>query len=386
MHVAFVNKYYYPPHLGGVEQSLNLLARSLASRGHAVDAIVANEGARELRETLDDVRVNRLARTFAFASTPIAPGMRAEIRRLAAPGAADVFHLQFPYPWGEMAWLTAGVDTPTVLTYHADVVRQKRMMAAYAPALRRVLERVDRVIVGAPQLVEHSPFLAPVAEKCRIVPFAIEYGRFEPVEEVEARVAAERASIEGPVVLFVGRLVYYKGVHVLVEALRDVRATLVVIGRGPEEPALRERAVALGVADRIRWMPPVSDAELGAWYRAADVFCLPSTERTEAYGLVQLEAHQAGTPVVSTALPTGVPFVNLHDVSGLVVPPGDASALASALETLVTDDALRARLGASAKERAFSEFSIAAMVERTLDVYREAMQLHAGDQTSSERS
>jgi rhamnosyl/mannosyltransferase len=214
MNVTFVNKYYFPPHLGGVEQSLNLLARSLASREDtAVRAIVANEGRDRVDETLEGVRVTRVPRLLAAASTPIAPSLAAEIRSAAAD--TDVFHLQFPYPWGEAAWLAAGAPGPCVLTYHADVVRQRRLMAAYAPVLRRVLDRVDRIIVGAPQIAEHSPFLAPHAEKCRVVPFAIEEARFAPDPQAEAEVTAARAAIPGRVVLFLGRLVYYKGAHVL---------------------------------------------------------------------------------------------------------------------------------------------------------------------------
>lgn len=377
MHVGLVNKYYYPPHLGGVEQSLNLLARSLVADGNRVTALVANEGPRDAAEILDGVQVHRLARSLAFASTPISLSMRGEIRRLAEKADVDVFHLHFPYPWGEVSWLSAGVDTPTVLTYHADVVRQKRLMTAYAPWLRRVLDRVDRIIVGAPQLIESSPFLTPVAEKCRVVPFAIEYGRFERTAEADAAVARRLEGVSGPLVLFVGRLVYYKGVDVLVEAMAQVNATLVVIGRGPLEAELREKAVALGISDRIVWVEPVSDSELAAWYDAADVFCLPSTARSEAYGLVQLEAHYAGTPVVSTALPTGVPYVNQDGLTGLVVPPGDSPALADALNRLLADDELRQRLGRQARERALGDFSIERMVASTVAVYREAIELHA---------
>lgn len=379
MHIAFVNKYYFPPHLGGVEQSMNLLARSLVSSGERVTAVVANEAPSSVAETLDGVEVRRLARTFAFASTPIAPGMRGALRAVASgEGGADLFHLQFPYPWGELSWLSAGTKTPTVMTYHADVVRQKRLMTAYAPILRRVLDRVDRIIVGAPQMIEHSPFLKPHAEKCRVVPFAIDLARFVRDADAFERVARARDSIKGPVVLFVGRLVYYKGVDVLLEAMRDVAATLVIVGRGPLESELRERAVALGIADRVVWLEPLEDADLAAWYELADVFCLPSTARTEAYGLVQLEAHQAGTPVVSTDLPTGVPFVNEHEVTGLVVPPGDATALGNALNRLVTDEPLRRRLGEQARARVHAEFSVEAMARRTMSVYQEAIDARKG--------
>jgi rhamnosyl/mannosyltransferase len=170
----------------------------------------------------------------------------------------------------------------------------------------------------------------------------------------------------------VGRLVYYKGVEVLVRAMARVNADLVLIGRGPLRTDLEALASSLGIGDRVRFVEPVDDDDLAAWYRAADVFCLPSVARSEAFGLVQLEAHASGTPVVSTQLTTGVPFVNEDGVSGLTVPPHDVEALAGALDALVRDDSLRRRLGAQAAERARREFSIGTMVERTLGVYADA--------------
>jgi rhamnosyl/mannosyltransferase len=260
-----------------------------------------------------------------------------------------------------------------VLTYHSDIVRQRFLGAAYRPLLRRVLERVDRIIVGSPPMIANSETLAPYADKCRVVPFGIETERFEPTAAVLARAAELRGGHRRPVVLFVGRLIYYKGADVLVRAMADVDADLVMVGAGPLQAELESTAAALGMADRVTIVPPVVDDELAAWYRAADVFCLPSVARSEAYGLVQLEAHASGTPVVSTNLPTGVPWVNVDGETGLVVPPSDAPALAAALRTLLADGPLRARMGAHARERALTTFGVQAMVDGTLAVYDEVL-------------
>lgn len=372
MRVTFLNKYYWPPHLGGIEHHLAMLASGLAARpGIDVEAIVANEGRATVREVIDGVSVTRVGRSFAYASTPVAPGMAPAIRAAAREGGSDRFHLMFPYPWGETAWLAAGAPGPSVLTYHSDIVRQRLLGAAYRPLMRRVLERVDRIIVGSPPMLEGSEALAPFADKCRVVPFGIETERFAPTPETLARALDLRASHRRPIVLFVGRLVYYKGVDVLVRAMAGLDADLVMIGRGPLEDELLALARSGGIADRVTVLPPVDDAELAAWYRAADVFALPSVARSEAYGLVQLEAHASGTPVVCTDLPTGVPWVNVHGETGLVVPVGDAPALGAALAGLLADDALRTRMGERARERALADFSVARMVERTLAVYDE---------------
>ena len=375
MRVTFLNKYYWPPHLGGVEHHLSMLASALAARpGMSVEAIVANEGKLTVRARVEGVDVIRVGRSFAYASTPVAPGMPAVIRAAAAsPQPPDVFHLMFPYPWGEASWLVAGSPGPTVLTYHSDIVRQRFLGAAYRPLLRRALQRVDRIIVGSPPMIEHSEVLAPFKDKCRVVPFAVETERFEPTPATLTRARELRAGHTRPIVLFVGRLIYYKGASVLVRAMADVDADLVMIGNGPLERELRALAASLGIADKVTFIPPVEDAELAAWYRAAAVFCLPSVARSEAYGLVQLEAHASGTPVVSTDLPTGVPWVNRDGETGLVVAPGDAPALAAALRTLLADEGLRARMGAHARERALTTFGVSAMVDGTLAVYDEVL-------------
>lgn len=370
MRITMVNK-HYPPHLGGIEHHVRDLAEALAADGHAVRAIVANEAPGTTVETLGGVEVVRLGRAFNVSSAPVAFGMARALRDEAA--RTDLLHLHSPYPWGELEWLRARPRVPAVLTYHSDIVRQRVLLAGYAPFLRRVLARVDRIIVSSPPMIEHSPFLAPVAEKCRVVPFGIDVDEFaDPALDEEA--AALRAQHERPVVLFVGRLIYYKGVDVLVRAMASVDADLVIVGTGPLEGEVRALARELGIDDRLTIVPPLPRRDLAAQYRAADVFCLPSVARSEAFGLVQLEAMAAGVPVVSTRLPTGVPFVNEHGVSGLTVPPGDVEALADALRTLVEDAELRCRLGAQARERVRSEFTRARMVERTIAVYREALE------------
>jgi len=375
--VTLLNKYYYPPHLGGIETYLGTLAEALATRPDVhVSAIVSNEGAATVREDVAGVDVLRIGRAFAASSTPVAFGMSRAIREAARdPRRSDLFHFQFPYPWGDWAWQRAGSPRPLVVSYHSDIVRQRFLGTLYRPIMKRLLRRADRIIVGSPPMME-SPALKPHAGKCRVVPYGIRPERYEATPERLERAAAVRRRHAAPIVLFVGRLVYYKGVDVLVRAMTGFDADVVLVGAGPLEGELRELAASLGVADRLSIMPPLDDEALTAHFLAADVFCLPSVARSEAFGIVQLEAHICGTPVVSTNLPTGVPWVNQHGETGLVVPPGDPSALAGALARLLTDDALRARLGARARARVLESFTVETMVAGTLSVYDEV--LHEG--------
>jgi rhamnosyl/mannosyltransferase len=269
--------------------------------------------------------------------------------------------------------LLARSSLPTVLTYHSDIVRQEKLLLLYRPLLQRILERVDLILVSSPNMVEHSEFLRPVAAKCRVVPFGVDVDRLAGSAVVHAKAKQLRAAHHRPVVLFVGRLVYYKGVDVLVRAIAEVDADLVLVGRGPLEHQLRVLAAQLGATERLTFLPYLESDDLTAWYHAADLLCLPSVARAEAFGLVQLEAQAAGTPVVSTRLATGVPFVNRNNVTGLTVTPGDPEALAAAMRRLLEDEQLRLRLGRQARDRVRRQFTSELMVKRTVDVYQEAL-------------
>lgn len=379
LRVLMVNKYYWPPHLGGVEAVVRHLSEGLVALADAeVEALVANEGLDRVEETIAGVHVVRLPREIAVSSAPVAAAMPGALRHAAGGSRPpDVINLHAPYPWGELSFLAASPAAASVVLYHSDIVRQRRLLAAYRPFLERFLDRVDLIIASSPDMIRHSPFLAPRAAKCRVVHFGLPLHQLT-TPAVLARAAQLRAAHGGRrIVLFVGRLVYYKGADVLVRAMAGVDADLVIVGSGPLDADLRRLAADLGVAARTTFVAAPGDDELAAWYHAADVFCLPSVARSEAFGLVQIEAHACGTPVVSTQLTTGVPYANRDGVTGLVVPPGDAPALAGALRRLLTDQVLRARLGRQARVRALREFTIPRMVEQTLGVYAEALELSA---------
>lgn len=373
MRILMVNK-YYPPHVGGIEFHVRDLAEGLAAAGHQVRVVVSNSDRSYQEESINGVEIIRLPRRFEKASTPVCKSIGSVLAYEAKQ--ADIVHFHAPYPWGEFEWVgqMASKNTPYVITYHADVVRQKRLLALYAPFLQKFLNRAQLIITSSPQLIQYSPWLAPHVEKCRQVNFGLPVENIahnQPAIERAKELRAHYAPDGKPIVLFVGRLVYYKGVDVLAKAAEKVDAHFVIIGKGPDRSELE--AVAQGeAAERVHFIDYVDNDELIAWYHAADVFTLPSVEVSEAFGLVQIEAHAAGTPVVSSRLKSGVPYANLDGVTGFTFTPRDANALIGELNALLDDDALRERLGKQAQERALSEFTIEQMVESTYCVYREA--------------
>jgi glycosyltransferase involved in cell wall biosynthesis len=361
LRVLHVGK-YYPPYHGGMETHLHALCTAIRDDVD-VEVLVANDARDTVRQTIDGVPVTRLGTVATLASTPFTPGLVDEIRR----SRADIVHIHFPHPTGIVAWLASGHRGRLVVTYHSDVVRQRVLGALFAPILDRALAQASAIVCTSPQYVASSRALAPHRARCRVLPFGVPSDAFAHADRAEvARIRAEW----GPrLVLAVGRLVPYKGFSFLVRAMRDVDARLVIVGTGPERASLEREIADAGVGDRVALVGSVPS--LSPWLHAADVFALASVQRSEAFGLVQVEAMACGKPVVNTALDSGVPYVSVHDETGLTVPPRDPAALAAALNRLLADPALRARYGAAGRERAARLFSVAAMREATVDLYQQ---------------
>jgi rhamnosyl/mannosyltransferase len=216
-----------------------------------------------------------------------------------------------------------------------------------------------------------SPYLRRHAARCSVVPLGIDTARFAQPDM--RKVAAIRARYDAPLLLFVGRLRYYKGLHILLDALPSVRAELLIGGSGPERDRLAAQARQLGLDRRVHFLGDIPDGDLPALFHAADVFVLPAHLRAEALGLAQIEALASGLPCVSTELGTGTSYANLHGVTGLVVPPGDPAALAGALNTLLADEQLRREFGAAGRRRATELFSQSQMLDSVEAVYADVL-------------
>lgn len=355
---------YYPPVPGGMETVIGDLCRGTAQEWD-VRAIAAHDRPETVHERLEDVTVTRVARQGVAASVPLCPSYPWHLWR----AAADCVVLHEPNP---IAGASLFLRTPArrlIIWHHSDLLRPAWAPPTYGRIVQRALyRRADCVIVSSPNLAAASP-LVQQARRVAVVPFGIELARFQSVTgEVEQRAAALRASTRGPVVLFVGRFVYYKGLEVLIDAMRQCDGTLLLAGDGPLEPALRARVAAHGMEARVRFLGRVPDADLPACYRAADLFVLPSIAHTETFGVVQIEAMASGLPVISTRLPTGVPWVNQDGISGLTVEPQEVHGLAAAIRRLATDDEERTRLARGAVARAQAHFSRARMLALFRDV------------------
>jgi glycosyltransferase involved in cell wall biosynthesis len=353
---------FYPPVRGGMETVLAALCEGAAGRWH-VRAVVAQQGRGTSRERVHGVEVVRVGTLARALSVSLSPGLARELWR--EPVDCVVLHEPNP-PAGVLLALRRPAPR-LVVWHHSDIVRPAWANATYGRVQRALYRRADCVIVSAPALAVTEAVGS--ARRVEVVPYGI---ALDPLLAAappsNGLLAAALARLPRPRVLFVGRLVYYKGLDVLLDATAGDGASVVIAGDGPLEDALRARAAALGSSGRIEFLSGLDDEAIRQLYRECDVFVLPSTERTEAFGLVQLEAMASGLPVVSTSLPTGVPWVNEHEVTGLVVPPSDAPALGASLRRLLDAPALRAALGEAGRRRAVERFAQSRMVDRFVEI------------------
>lgn len=379
MRIVHIYKDYFPV-LGGIENHVLQLAETQAQRGHEVTVLVTQlAGQPASDEMMNGVRVVKTPRQLNVQSAPISLRFGKAVNVETA--GADIAHLHAPYPIGEACNLYFGRAGKTVMTWHSDIVRQKTLLRVYAPVLRRVIAKADRIIPTSEAYARTSPWLKDVLDKCRVVPYGIDIAHFQqtsPALEQQARALrdtwSQRAGMTHPLLLLcVGQLRYYKSFDTLIRALPQMPNVIVAIaGTGPMREAWEALATSLGVEQRVTFLGQMGQDDLPACYHAADVFVLPSNSRAEAFGIVNLEAMARGLPLITTEVGSATSWVNENTVTGLVVPPMDSNALAKAVEML-RDDELRRRMGQAARRRVEAHFTRVMMVEGVDAVYREAL-------------
>jgi glycosyltransferase involved in cell wall biosynthesis len=351
---------YYPPYRGGMETHIQDLCRAIFPYLET-SVIVSNTERKTVQERDGEIVVERVGTWAQIASAPVSPGMVRAIRQTPA----EIVHVHCPNPIGVLSFLASGHPGRLVITYQSDVVRQRILRLAYDPWFNRLASRAAAIVCLSPNYIESSPTLRRYREKCHVISHGIDPNQFQQVDQ--NAVAKIRSRFGTRIVLAVGRLVYYKGFEFLIRAIARANATLLIIGTGPLREHLQNVCRECEVSDRVHFLGEVEDVV--PYYHAATVFTLPSVARSEAFGIVQLEAMACGTPVINTSLNSGVPFVSLDGISGFTVPPADVPALASAITRILDDASLRAHLSAGARRRVNQHFTVSAMAEKTIRLY-----------------
>jgi glycosyltransferase involved in cell wall biosynthesis len=359
--VVHVYKDVFPPVVGGIEKHIDALRRAMPDVTSHV--LVCARARRTSRIQVGSGLEVRVAEAGPRAlSVPIAPSFPLWLRRMEA----DVVHVHMPNPVGEAAALLAGRGRPLVVSYHADIVRQAWLMPLYRPLASACLDRAAALVVGSRRLLQTSPLLAPRSQRARVIPYAVDADRYRRDAVTEAERDAVRRRFGAPLVLAVGRLVYYKGFEDLASAARALDASVVIVGSGPCEKRLRALTDGL---ENVHLVGSVSEDGLRRHLAAADCFVMPSNKRAESFGMATLEAQAMEVPAVVTDVGTGTVEAIEPGETGLVVAPGRPAELAAAIQSVLADPARAAAMGRAGRERAVAKHSLQDQATRMREVY-----------------
>lgn len=368
--VLHVYRTYFPDPPGGLQEAIRQICLSVQPFGIENTVFTLSPDPHPSVIERPEARVVR-ERSWAAPASCDLGGTAAFLRFRELAREADLVHYLFPWPFADVLHRVVPPGKPVVLTYISDIVRQRWIGTAYSPLMWRTLAGMQAIVANAPAYAQTSPVLSDEAirDRVRIIPLGIDE-RSYPLRGDDAILSRLDLGENEPFFLFVGVLRYYKGLNDLVRAARGVGAKIVIAGSGPEERVLRSLVVSTSTRNVI-FAGQVSDAEKVTLLRRCRALVLPSHLRSEAYGMVLVEAAMFGKPMVSCEIGTGTSFVNAHGETGIVVPPGRPDALGEAMNRMLADDAYVARLGGGARLRYERMFSGEALGRGYAQLFRE---------------
>jgi len=366
MRVLHFYKTYFPDSVGGVEQVIRQMCVGTGRLGITNQVLSLSRDRHLAPFDYEGHTVHRMPLNFEVASNAVSVQAIGKLARMAAD--ADVVHYHFPWPFMDMAHFLARIAKPTVVTYHSDIVRQKALLKLYEPLRRRFLESVDTIVATSPNYLASSAVLDRYRDKTRVITFGLDRSSYP--EPDQARLDHWRARVGPKFFLFVGVLRYYKGLHILLDAMAGTDYPVVIVGAGPIEAELKARARRLGLK-RVQFVGAVNDLDKAALLKLSYAVAFPSHLRSEAFGISLLEGAMYGKPMISSEIGTGTTYINVHGETGLVVPPSDHEALRAAMHRLWNDPRMAQEMGQRAEARYWQLFTSAQMADNYARLYQE---------------
>jgi rhamnosyl/mannosyltransferase len=366
MRVLHFYKTYFPDSVGGVEQVIRQMCVGTGRLGITNQVLSLSRDRRLEPFDYEGHTVHRVPLNFEVASNAVSVQAIAQLARMAAE--ADVVHYHFPWPFMDLAHFFARIDKPTVVTYHSDIVRQKVLLKLYEPLKHRFLESVDTIVATSPNYLASSAVLDRYRDKTRVITFGLDKSSYP--EPDQARLDHWRAKVGPKFFLFVGVLRYYKGLHILLDAVAGTDYPVVIVGAGPIEAELKAHAERLGLKT-VQFVGAVDDLDKAALLKLCYAVAFPSHLRSEAFGISLLEGAMYGKPMISSEIGTGTTYINVHGETGLVVPPSDHEALRAAMTRLWNDPRMAQEMGQRAEARYWQLFTSAQMADNYARLYQE---------------
>jgi len=369
--VLHVYRTYFPDSQGGLEEVIRQICLGTSKKGVTSRVFTLSDEPYPRRLPRVECEVVRVRKTFEVASCGFAlTGLRRFAKEVAW---ADVVHYHYPWPFSDLLYLLSGRPKPAVLTYHSDIVRQKLLLSLYRPLMNRYLGAMDRVVATSPNYFATSEVLNSVADKVEVIPIGLDEPSYPAQGDTNNDLAEALERYGSDFFLFVGVLRYYKGLHILIDAIKGAPYNVVIVGAGPVEDELRQQVERLGL-DNVIFAGYVSNKEKMALFRLCRAVVFPSYLRAEAFGVTLLEGAMSSRPLISAEVGSGTSHVNIHNETGLVVVPGSPVALREAMDELFLDRAKAERMGEQARLRYETLFTGRLMGGRYAKLYADVLQ------------
>lgn len=371
LRVLQVNKLYYP-YTGGIEHIVQQIAEGLKEKIN-IKVLVCSDKKIIQKEVIHQVSVIRVPCLKMLGNVPIPFGLAYNFKKLSKN--CDIVQLHLPYPFEDLACFLSGYKGKVIIWWHSDVVRQKKMLYFYLPLMHWLLKRADIIIVATEGHIKGSKFLSNYSNKCVIIPYGvdpqIEQYADNYINNYLYKQQIDHVKKNKVRFLFVGRLVYYKGCDILLKAFVNVEnAELILVGSGNQELLLKKLTKKLKIHHKTKFYGELSQKDLFKQFEQCDVLVLPSVARSEAFGIVQIEAMAFGKPVINTNLPSGVPYVSIHGETGITVEPNQIDDLTKAMNWMVTHPQERLELGKRARARMKQYYRMDHMLSNILELYQ----------------
>jgi len=371
MRILHFFKTYYPDTTGGIEQVIFQLCQGSRVLGVESQVLTISQNPSPARLQVADHQVIRAKENFNLASTGLSMRVFSQFKEMAAE--ADLVHFHFPWPLMDLVHFATGHGRPTVLSYHSDIVKQRTLLKLYGPLMKRFLKSMDRIVVASPNYLDSSETLKPFADKTMVIPYGLDQSAY-PKASTET-LSRLRKSLPEKFFLFVGVLRYYKGLDSLLNALEGVDYPVVILGSGPQELELKALAQKLQLRN-VLFLGRLDDEEKVCLLQMCYALVFPSHLRSEAFGISLLEASMYGKPMISCEIGTGTTYVNIHEETGLAVPPDSPVALREAMHRLWNNPEETQRFGNNARARFHELFTADRMCESMVQVYNDVINLH----------
>ncbi len=358
MKIFQVNKFYYP-WIGGVESVVQQIAEGLNKKNnYQVDVLVCQPRGKKAVENINGVNIFRASSFGVLLGMPISFNFFKIYKKIFKN--YDAIFLHYPFPLSFLAYFLFSPRKNLFIWYHSDIVRQKFFEFFLRPFHLFAFKKAQKIFVSNPNLISNSNYLKKFKEKCVVIPFGIDI-KNELTEKIKEESLEIKNKFGNPLILSVGRLVYYKGFEYLIKAAKNVDAKFLIIGNGPLELELKSLIKKLKLENKVFIIPSVKN--LVPYYYACDIFVLPSIFKSETFGIVLLEAMACGKPVISTDLDTGTSWINIDKETGFVVEPKNSKELAEKIDMLLKDEELYQKYRNNSLKRAM-DLSIDAFVDK----------------------